>query len=93
MVIDSDDIIIIYYPKILSYSPSVSSMTSTLNRVWITQVGYKIKIFFSDSIYHLWLEKDVRQGIIVIIHYDWGNITQWDIFHHYVALALDKGIK
>ena len=33
MVIDSDDIIIIYYPKILSYSPSVSSMTSTLHRV------------------------------------------------------------
>ena len=46
-----------------------------------------------DSIFHLWFDKDVRQGVIAIIHYDWGNITQWDTFHHYVALALDKGIK
>ena len=32
MLIDSDDIII-YYPKILIYSPSVSSMKSALHRV------------------------------------------------------------
>ena len=54
MLIDSDDIII-YYPKILIYIPSVSSMTSALRRVklhwWAANQNLLFGFYISPTIW------------------------------------------